>query len=280
KYWQGFMVDVTDRKRAEEELRAAKDAAEEASRLKSSFLRMATHELRTPLTIVSGYVELLADSAAKRLTREEREFVEIAKSGTKTLTTLVEDLLDLARIEAGRLELTIGPVDVGDVVERVHRMVAAQAAAKGIRSTFTLEPDLARVAADPDRLFQVLLNLIGNAIKFTERGQVQSTVCRRRDGVKISVADTGIGIAPEALSSIFDEFRQADASTTRRFGGTGLGLAIAKRLVEMQGGTLTVESEIGVGSTFILWLPAAMSGFDGADDTVFHLAATSTTPPR
>lgn len=278
KYWQGFMVDVTDRKRAEEELRAAKDAAEEASRLKSSFLRMATHELRTPLTIVSGYVELLAESAGTRLTPEECEFIDIAKSGTKTLTTLVEDLLDLARIEAGRLDLTIHPVDVGDVIERVHRMVAAQAATKGIRSQFVLEPELPPVAADPDRLFQVLLNLVGNAIKFTERGHVQSTVRWCGDGVEISVADTGIGIAPEALTSIFDEFRQADASTTRRFGGTGLGLAIAKRLVEMQGGTLTVESTVGVGSTFTLWLPAAMPGFDGADDAPSPSQAILSTP--
>jgi signal transduction histidine kinase len=122
------------------------------------------------------------------------------------------------------------------------------------------------VAADPDRLFQVLLNLVGNAIKFTERGHVQSTVRRRGAGVEISVADTGIGIAPEALTSIFDEFRQADASTTRRFGGTGLGLAIAKRLVEMQGGTLTVESTVGAGSIFTLWLPAAIPGLYEADD--------------
>ncbi len=276
-YWQGFMVDVTDRKRAEEELRAAKDAAEEASRLKSSFLRMATHELRTPLTIVSGYVELLAESAGTRLTAEEREFIDIAQSGTKTLTTLVEDLLDLARIEAGRLDLTIHPLDVGEVIERVHRMVSAQAAAKGIGSQFVLEPGLPPVAADPDRLFQVLLNLVGNAIKFTERGHVQSSVRSRRDGVEISVADTGIGIPPEALTSIFDEFRQADASTTRRFGGTGLGLAIAKRLVEMQGGTLSVESTVGVGSTFTLWLPAAMPSLNGSDETPLPSRATSST---
>jgi PAS domain S-box-containing protein len=258
-YWQGFMVDITDRKRSEEDLRAAKDAAEEASRLKSAFLRMATHELRTPLTIVSGYVELLASSTAGRLTPEEREFIDIAQAGTKTLSRLVDDLLDLARIEAGRLDLAISAVDVGEAIKRVHRMVSAQAAAKGIDSVVTVEPDLPPIAADPDRLTQILLNLVGNAVKFTEQGHVQSTVRMAGDGVEISVADTGIGIAPEAQTAIFDEFRQADASTTRRFGGTGLGLAIAKRLVEIQGGTLTVESTVDVGSTFTLWMPAASS---------------------
>jgi len=232
---------------------------------------MATHELRTPLTIVSGYVELLAGSTAARLTAEEREFIDIAQAGTKTLSRLVDDLLDLARIEAGRLDLTIRAVDVGEAIKRVHRMVSVQAAAKGIDSVVTVEPDLPPIAADPDRLTQILLNLVGNAVKFTEQGHIQSTVRRSGDGVEISVADTGIGIAPEAQTAIFDEFRQADASTTRRFGGTGLGLAIAKRLVEMQGGTLTVESTVDVGSTFRLWLPAASPGLIGEDATAIHL---------
>jgi PAS domain S-box-containing protein len=266
-YWQGFMVDITDRKRAEEDLRAAKESAEEASRLKSAFLRMATHELRTPLTIVSGYVELLAGSMAARLTPDEREFIDIAQAGTKTLSRLVDDLLDLARIEAGRLDLAIRAVDIGEAIKRVHRMVSVQAAAKGIDTRVTVEPNLPLIAADPDRLTQILLNLVGNAVKFTEQGYVQSTACKVADGVEISVVDTGIGIAPEAQSAIFDEFRQADASTTRRFGGTGLGLAIARRLVEMQGGTLTVESTVDVGSTFRLWLPAAEPGLIKDDQT-------------
>jgi len=257
KYWQGLMIDITDRKRAEEDLRAAKEAAEEASRLKSAFLRMATHELRTPLTIVSGYVELLLSSISARLTPEEREFIDIAQAGTKTLARLVDDLLDLARIEAGRLDLAIRAVDVGEAIKQVHRMVSVQAAAKGLDSAVSVEPDLPLIAADPDRLTQILLNLVGNAVKFTEQGRILSTVRKVGEGVEISVTDTGIGIAPEAQTAIFDEFRQADASTTRRFGGTGLGLAIAKRLVEMQSGTLRVESTIGAGSTFTLWLPAA-----------------------
>jgi len=256
-YWQGFMVDVTDRKRAEEELREAKEAAEEASRLKSAFLSMATHELRTPLTIISGYVELLAESAAAQLTSDEREFLDVMQSSTRTLAALVDDLLDLARIEAGRLELMIRPVDVAEVIERVHRMVAAQAAAKGIALETAVAPGLPPVAADLNRLIQVLLNLLGNAIKFTVQGSVRTTVRSAGRGVEIRVTDTGIGISPEALPRIFDEFRQADAGTTRKFGGSGLGLAIAKRLVEMQGGTIAGESRVGAGSAFTVWLPAA-----------------------
>ena len=255
-YWQGFIFDITDRKRAEEELRAAKEAAEEASRLKSAFLSMATHELRTPLTIVSGYVELLAASCS-RFTPEEREFLDIAQSSIATLTALVNDLLDLARIEAGRLELEIAAVDVRDAIARVSRMVAAQAAAKGISLDVTISPGVAPAAADPDRLVQILLNLVGNAVKFTEKGGVHVTASPSTNGVEIVVEDTGIGIPPEALPTIFDEFRQADVGTTRKFGGSGLGLAIARRLVELHGGSISVTSDVGVGTTFTVWLPAA-----------------------
>lgn len=256
-YWQGILLDITHRKLAEEELRAAKEAAEEASRLKSAFLSMATHELRTPLTIISGYVELLAESAKVHLTADEQEFLEAAQAGARTLAALVDDLLDMARIEAGRMDLMIRPVDVAETVDRVRRMVAAQAAAKGLDLDVVAEPDLPLVAADVNRLIQVLLNLFGNAVKFTERGHVHCTVGRDGAGVEITIRDTGIGISPEALPRIFDEFRQADSGTTRRFGGTGLGLAIAKRLIEMHGGTIAAESEEGAGSRFTLWLPAA-----------------------
>lgn len=256
-YWQGFIIDITDRKRAEEELLLAKEAAEEASRLKSAFLSMATHELRTPLTIISGYVEMLAESVTGRLTPEEQEFLDVAQTGTRTLAALVDDLLDLARMEAGRLDLNIRPVDVSEAIDRVHRLVAAQAASKRISLTVAAAPGLPLVAADLDRLVQVMFNLLGNAIKFTERGSVRLSVCAARGGVEFRVVDTGVGIAPEDLPRIFDEFRQADAGTTRKFGGSGLGLSIAKRLVEMQGGAIAVESAVGVGSEFTVWLPAA-----------------------
>lgn len=264
--WQGFMLDITDRKLAEVELRAAKEAAEEASRLKSAFLSMATHELRTPLTIISGYIELLAESAAGHLSQEERDYLEVTQSSTKNLAALVNDILDLARIEAGRFDVVIRPVDVAEVVERVRRMVAAQAVAKGLDLAVEIAPDLPPVAADNNRLVQVLLNLFGNAIKFTEQGIVRGRARPRGNGVEIAVSDTGIGIAADVLPRIFDEFRQADSGTTRRFGGTGLGLAIARRLVEMHHGTIAVESTVGVGSTFTIWVPAAEDSVpDGAD---------------
>ena len=256
-FWHGFMIDITARKQQEEELRAAKEAAEEASRLKTTFLSTATHELRTPLTVISGYIELLAGSADSHLTAEQREFIDIAQASTKTLSALVDDLLDLARIEADRMELTMRAVDIADTVTRVHRMVAAQAASKGIGLDAEIAADVPLVAADPNRLIQVLLNLVGNAVKFTEQGSVRSVVRPAAGGVEIRVIDTGIGIPPEALPRIFDEFRQADAATTRKFGGTGLGLAIAKRLIELHGGTIAVESASGGGSTFRVWLPAA-----------------------
>jgi PAS domain S-box-containing protein len=256
-YWQGFMVDITDRKRAEEELRLAKEAAEDANRLKSTFLSMATHELRTPLTIISGYVEMLAESSMEHLSPEEREFLDIAQTGVSTLAALVDDLLDLARMEAGRLELLIRPVDVMEPIERVQRLVAAQAASKGIELDVSVAPNLPPVAADLNRLVQVLFNVLGNAIKFTERGSVRTTVHAVGKGIEFRVVDTGIGIAPDVLPRIFDEFRQADAGTTRKYGGSGLGLAIAKRLVDMQGGTIALQSAVGEGSTCRVWLPAA-----------------------
>jgi PAS domain S-box-containing protein len=275
-YWQGFMVDITDRKHAEDELRAAKEAAEEASRLKSAFLSMATHELRTPLTIISGYVELLAESARDHLTDDEREFLDVAQSSTKTLSALVDDLLDLARIEAGRLDLLIRPVNVADAIERVQRLVSAQAATKGIDLEIDVAPDLPPIAADINRLVQVLLNLFGNAVKFTERGLVRGVIRQAGAGVEIRIEDTGVGIPPESLPRIFDEFRQADSGTTRRFGGSGLGLAIARRLVEMHGGTIHATSRVGIGSTFTLWLPLADATL--IDDEAKPPA--STTPSR
>jgi PAS domain S-box-containing protein len=249
--------DVTERKRAEAELRAAKEAAEEASRLKSGFLSTMSHELRTPLTAIMGYAELML--GAKLGPIEEADAAQISRSA-RHLLALVDDLLDLSRIEAGRLELAPEEVDLAGVVARVVAEVVPLAAAKGLSLTVDAPAGLPRVRADPVRLRQLLLNLAGNAVKFTERGTVTLTARCAAGGVEVAVADTGIGIAPEALTHIFDEFRQADSSTTRRYGGSGLGLAIAHRLAQMHGGAITVESTQGAGSTFTLWLPAQSAG--------------------
>ena len=161
-----MMIDITERKRAEDELRAAKEAAEEASRLKSTFLSMATHELRTPLTIISGYVELLAESARSHLTPEELDYLVVAQSGAATLAGLVDDLLDLARIEAGRMELQLREVNVREAMERVRGLVHGQAVAKGLALRIDIDDDVPTIAADLNRLAQILLNLFANAINF------------------------------------------------------------------------------------------------------------------
>ncbi len=244
--------DATERKRAEAELLAAKEAAEQASQLKSGFLSTMSHELRTPLTAIMGYADLLqmaplgADDAA--------DLAQISRSADQLLE-LIDDLLDLSRIEAGRLELELGDVGIAEVIDGVVASLTPQAAAKGLTLAIDLPPGLPSVRGDAGRLRQLLLNLAGNAVKFTERGTVSVTVRPEAGGVAVAVADTGIGIAPDILPHIFDEFRQADGSTTRRYGGSGLGLAIADRLVRMHGGTIAVESRLGVGSTFTVVLP-------------------------
>ena len=251
----GTSQDVTDRKRAEEELRAAKEAAEESSRLKSAFLSTMSHELRTPLTAILGYAGVLFEGLNGRLAPEQEEDVACIARGAERLLALVNDVLDLSRIEAGALDLAPERIDLSRVVERVRAEVGPQAAAKGIGLTFDLPPGSLSWEADPMRLHQILLNLVGNAVKFTERGSVVVSARVGEESIEVAVADTGIGIPAEALPHIFDEFRQADGTTTRKYGGSGLGLAIAKRLVEMHGGRIAVESEAGVGSRFAVTLP-------------------------
>jgi PAS domain S-box-containing protein len=235
---------------------AAFAAVQEASRLKSSFLSTMSHELRTPLNAIIGYAHLLLDGMAGPLTADQVGDVRQITEGADRLLGLVDDVLDLSRIEAGALDLAPERVDLASVLRAVRADVAPQALAKKLTLAFDVETGLA-VRADPVRLRQVLLNLVGNAVKFTAAGSITVRARATADGVEIAVADTGIGIAPGALAHVFDEFRQADGSTTRRYGGSGLGLAISKRLVELHGGRITVESEPGVGSTFLVRLPGA-----------------------
>jgi PAS domain S-box-containing protein len=237
-------------------LRAAKEAAEEAGRLKAAFLSTVTHELRTPMTSVQGYLELLLDGAVGELSAEQQGFVAIVHANAHRLTGLINDVLDLAKIEAGRMEARPAAVDLAEVVGHVRAVLAPQAAAKGIALAAAVPVGLPAAWADPDHVHQVLLNLVGNAVKFTERGGVTIRAGAADGWVELAVADSGVGIAPEALPHIFDEFRQADGTTTRRFGGTGLGLAIAKKLAELQGGTIAATSTPGEGSTFTLRLRA------------------------
>ncbi|MCC7021323.1 MAG: PAS domain S-box protein [Thermomicrobiales bacterium] len=249
--------DVTDRKRLEQSLRRALEAAQAATRAKSLFLSMMSHELRTPLQAVLGYADLLLLGPPASLTTEQREDLTSIRQGATRMMGLIEQMLDLSRMEAGRLELAAEPVDVSEIVEQVRQDIAPQAAVKGLRLEIDIPAALAPALGDPDRVRQILLNLAGNAVKFTERGAV-SIAADAVDGiVQVAVRDTGIGITAEALPHIFEEFRQVDGNLTRRYGGAGLGLAIARRLAEQMGGTITVESMPEVGSTFTLSLPAA-----------------------
>ncbi len=252
----GTFQDVTDQRRLEDDLRAAKEEAEEASRLKSAFLSTMSHELRTPLNAITGYANLLLDGMAGELTPRQCQDIEQIAAGADRLLALINDVLDVSRMDAGMLTLEPEMVDLEAAANAVGSELVPQAAAKGVDLDIDIPAGLT-VRADPLRLHQALLNLAGNAVKFTERGTVRIAARSADDAVEIDIADTGIGIAPDALPYVFDEFRQADSSTTRRYGGSGLGLAIARKIVELHGGSIRVESAPGLGSTFTVALPTS-----------------------
>ena len=246
--------EATIRKQADD-LARARDRALEVSRLKSDFLATMSHELRTPLNGVLGMTTLLADT---QLGREQREMVSlIAASGDALLVTL-NDVLDFSKIEAGKLELDEAPFDVRDCVDGTLEVLTANALVRDLELAAVVHDDVpARLVGDAARLQQILVNLVGNALKFTERGEVVLTVSYAQGALRVCVRDTGIGIAPDRISMLFEPFTQADASTTRRFGGTGLGLAIVRRLCERMGGRVWAESALDEGSTFDVELPLA-----------------------
>jgi PAS domain S-box-containing protein len=249
----GTCTDVTERRKAEETLRFAREQAEQAARSKSDFLAIMSHELRTPMNGVLGMTNLLASTS---LTDEQHEYLEIIGRSGHALLRLIDDILDFSKIEAGRVVLEQMACDVGDVAREVVTLLSVQARRKQLHLDAHVTPGTPPVVfTDPGRVRQVLFNLVGNAIKFTEVGAVHVTVsadaiAEGRVTLRVTVTDTGIGIAEDQQGLLFEKFTQADASTTRRFGGTGLGLAISKGLVASLGGTIGVTSTVGVGSQF------------------------------
>jgi len=253
------------------ELRVNNLQLERANRLKSEFLASVSHELRTPMNAIIGYTKLMLDGLDGELTAQQRTDLFRVAQAADNLLGLINGLLDLAKIEAGKMELSVEEVDINEVTDEALELVRPHADEKGLQVRSLIAQNLPNVWADRARVRQVLANLLANAVKFTERGGVSVAATAAEGWVTISVADTGVGITPEAQAYVFDEFRQADSSTTRRYGGTGLGLAISKRLVTLHGGRIWVDSEVGRGSTFHFTLPIRVRA--GSESVLTRAAA-------
>jgi len=228
---------------------------ERASQAKSEFLSNMSHELRTPLNAILGFTEMMVDGLYGELPEALRDPLNDVQINGRHLLRLINEVLDLSKIEAGHMELALGDYSVAELIGSVRTSLRSLAEEKGLRFLTDVADDIPVARGDPGRLTQCLMNLTGNALKFTPSGEVCIGAARQGDQIVYRVSDTGIGIPAEQIDNVFAEFRQVDATVTREFGGTGLGLSISKKFIEMHGGRIWVESQVGAGSTFFFTVP-------------------------
>ena len=252
---RAYGVDLTERKKAEQELRRAKEVAEEATRAKSEFLSTMSHELRTPLAVILGYCDLLEDDESGNLEAEQQTGLQRIRKSATDLLDLITALLDLNRLEAGQLPVHCQEVEITALISELQAETQGLQDQSSLTFVWTVDANLSHMWTDLRKLKVIVKNLIGNAVKFTQNGSVAVVVRSQQDGIEISVVDTGMGIPSDELTRIFEPFQQVDNSANGLLKGSGLGLNIVKRFVTLLGGTVTVESEVGHGTTFRIWLP-------------------------